>query len=91
MVMHCIHGFCSAEVDTVDRLLFSWSNDFPGMSDMVTSSVWPDHIKCTSSDGPLCSGLPATALSACRPEMQMEWIGDWAGGKIGISCGDGER
>lgn len=51
-------------VDTVDRLLFGWSNDFPGMSDIVSSSVWPDHIKCTSSDGPLCSGLPATALSA---------------------------
>ena len=33
-------------------LWIGWSNDFPGMSDIVSSSVWPDHIKCTSSDGP---------------------------------------
>lgn len=50
-------------VKAVDRLLLSWSHDFPGMSDMVSSSVWPDHIKCTK-EGPACRGLPLTALSA---------------------------
>ena len=72
----------------MDRLLFGWSNDFPGMSDIVSSSVWPDHIKCTSSDGPLCSGLPATALSACLGDADgVAGIGVEA---TGISCGYGE-
>ena len=51
-------------VETVERLLNMWSNDFPGMSTFVSSSVWPDHIKCTTSEAPICSGLPATALDA---------------------------
>jgi len=52
------------QVETVERLLNMWSNDFPEMSTFVSSSVWPDHIKCTNSEAPVCSGLPATALDA---------------------------
>ena len=52
------------QLETVERLLNMWSNDFPGMSTFVSSSVWPDHIKCTTSEAPVCSGLPATALDA---------------------------
>lgn len=54
-----------AHVDTVDQILSTWSTDFPGMSDFIGGAVWADHIKCTNSEAPLCSGLPATALGAC--------------------------
>ena len=55
-----------SEVQAVDKLLSTWESDFPGMSDFVSSSVWPDHIKCVRSDSaPLCRGLPATGLNEC--------------------------
>ena len=52
-------------VATVDQILSSWSSDFPGMSDFVNSAVWPDHIKCSNTEAPLCTGMPAVALRAC--------------------------
>ena len=65
LVAHIAKGQLPKEqVETVERLLNMWSNDFPEMSTFVSSSVWPDHIKCTNSEAPVCSGLPATALDA---------------------------
>ena len=51
------------EVRKAERILATWSGDFPGMSDFVNSAVWPDHIKCLRNDTLYCRGLPATALN----------------------------
>ncbi|CAE7548069.1 spl-1 [Symbiodinium sp. CCMP2456] len=51
------------EVQKTERILATWSGDFPGMSDFVNSAVWPDHIKCLRNDTLYCRGLPATALN----------------------------
>eukprot|EP00439_Symbiodinium_sp_Y106_P077005 s683_g16.t1 len=51
------------EVQKAERILATWSGDFPGMSDFVNSAVWPDHIKCIRNDTLYCRGLPATALN----------------------------
>eukprot|EP00928_Gymnodinium_smaydae_P088193 TRINITY_DN72316_c0_g1_i1.p1 TRINITY_DN72316_c0_g1~~TRINITY_DN72316_c0_g1_i1.p1 ORF type:complete len:442 (-),score=88.50 TRINITY_DN72316_c0_g1_i1:49-1374(-) len=41
------------DASVADSVLVDWERDFPGMSDMVSSSVWADHIKC-SLPSPSC-------------------------------------
>mmetsp|Transcript_39099 Transcript_39099/g.72871 ORF Transcript_39099/g.72871 Transcript_39099/m.72871 type:complete len:377 (-) Transcript_39099:50-1180(-) len=50
------------EVSVVEDILRTWTDDFPGMSGFVTSAVWPDHIKCSNTNGPKCRGLAASSL-----------------------------
>ncbi|CAJ1387309.1 unnamed protein product [Effrenium voratum] len=53
----------ASQVAAFDGLLEKWAQDFPGMSDFVSSSVWPDHIKCTRAGRPMCDGLPPAGLN----------------------------
>lgn len=39
----------SSDVARINRLLSAWEGDYPGMSDVVDSAVWMDHVKCSQN------------------------------------------
>lgn len=57
-------------VGDLDDLFGDWASDFPGMSEIVTAAVWPDHIKCNphlkseSAPSVLCRSSVLPALDA---------------------------
>jgi hypothetical protein len=53
----------------INKVLGYWEISYPDMSDLVSSSVWADHIKCNQAHdgdkpGRTCLGMPANALNA---------------------------
>ena len=57
-----------------------WPRVVPHWSDVarffeVSSSVWPDHIKCTRAGRPMCDGLPPAGLNEPLGEFGCPQIG----------------
>ncbi|CAK8994036.1 unnamed protein product [Durusdinium trenchii] len=42
-----------SQVAVINGLLEEWSDDFPGLCDLVTAAVWPDQLKC-ANHGAVC-------------------------------------
>lgn len=46
----------SNEIQRIEQPLKNWSHEFSGLSSLVTSAVWADHVKCREPSG-FCTGM----------------------------------
>lgn len=46
------------EIEALETPLRRWSDEFSGVSSLITSSIWADRVRCRPAD-PFCAGMPS--------------------------------